>query len=284
MKLYESKNKILEVWAAARVIVQKYGHRKKFAKHIVAFVIKQMKHFTDEELSDFLIADKIGKILGYKKRPHASVFSKVRKRSDPKIFEDMYNWFLKEKYVGRQLKLVAQDSTDVPAYSQKDKTARRGIRTIPKSRQQTNEHVEFFVGFKVHMIAELENEVPLTISIEPGNVHDKKLFQKLFRLTRDTFGFRHGAKFIADSAFDSTDVKEELRGNLIIPVIARNGRRFRTSEIPKDRDYGKRWAIERIFSRLKGVFGLSKNRFVGINKVTIHVYSCLIAYFIKYVM
>ncbi|MGC8479503.1 MAG: hypothetical protein ACP5M9_02435 [Candidatus Micrarchaeia archaeon] len=105
MKLYESKNKILEIWATARVIVQKYGHRKKFAKHIVAFVIKQMKHFTDEELADFLLVDKIGKILGYKKRPHASVFSKVRKRSDPKIFEDMYNWFLKEKYVGRQIKI-----------------------------------------------------------------------------------------------------------------------------------------------------------------------------------
>ena len=36
-----SKNKILEVYAAARVIVQRYGHTKKFAKHIVALVIKE---------------------------------------------------------------------------------------------------------------------------------------------------------------------------------------------------------------------------------------------------
>ena len=42
---YEIKDKIVEVWAAARVIVQKYGHTKKFAKHIVALVIKPQRYF-----------------------------------------------------------------------------------------------------------------------------------------------------------------------------------------------------------------------------------------------
>jgi hypothetical protein len=37
-----------------------------------------------------------------------------------------------------------------------------------------------------------------------------------------------------------------------------------------------------MFSSLKEVFGLSKNRFVGIEKVIVHVYSCLIAYIVKY--
>ncbi|MGC9099032.1 MAG: transposase, partial [Candidatus Micrarchaeia archaeon] len=48
--------------------------------------------------------------------------------------------------------------------------------------------------------------------------------------------------------------------------------------------YGKRWAIERIFSRLKEIFGLARNRFVGIAKVTIFAFSCLIAYLVKYAM
>ena len=38
----------------------------------------------------------------------------------------------------------------------------------------------------------------------------------------------------------------------------------------------------RVFSRLKKVFGLSKNRFVGIEKVAVRIYSCLIAYIVKY--
>jgi len=41
-------------------------------------------------------------------------------------------------------------------------------------------------------------------------------------------------------------------------------------------------AIERVFSRLKEMFGLSKNRLIGIDKVAVHIYSCLIAYLIKY--
>jgi hypothetical protein len=40
--------------------------------------------------------------------------------------------------------------------------------------------------------------------------------------------------------------------------------------------------VERVFSRLKEVFGLSKNRFVGMKKVAVHIYSCLIAYIVKY--
>ena len=77
---YEIKNKILEVWAAARVIVQRYGHTKKFAKHIVALVIKQMDGLMDVELVD-LAGTKIGRIIGYEKRPDYSIFSKFRERA-----------------------------------------------------------------------------------------------------------------------------------------------------------------------------------------------------------
>jgi hypothetical protein len=43
-------------------------------------------------------------------------------------------------------------------------------------------------------------------------------------------------------------------------------------------------AIERIFSRLKEVFDLAKNRFIGLKRVIKHVFCCLIAYFIKRLM
>jgi hypothetical protein len=52
----------------------------------------------------------------------------------------------------------------------------------------------------------------------------------------------------------------------------------------KTTNRGKCWAIERVFSRLREMFGLLHNRFVGIKRVTIHAFSCLIAYLIKYVM
>ena len=98
MKIGEIKTKIIEVWAAARVIVHKYGHTKKFAKHIVAFAIKQEKNLQDYQLAEFLGIDSIGKMLGYKKKPHLSTFSKVRARADPEIFKDIYAWIVQDRF------------------------------------------------------------------------------------------------------------------------------------------------------------------------------------------
>jgi hypothetical protein len=74
-----------------------------------------------------------------------------------------------------------------------------------------------------------------------------------------------------------------MRYDNVKPVIAINGRVFYKSSASKNHEYGKRWTIERVFSRLKEVFGLSKNRLIGIDKVAVHIlYTCLIAYLIKY--
>lgn len=285
MKLSELENKIPEVCAAARVIVQAYRHTKKFAKHIVALVVKQIEDLTDVELVEFM-GTKIGRMIGYKSKPDYSIFSKVRERADPKIFEELNNWILQDRLKGRQIRLLAQDSTDIPAFSRKDKDARTGHRT-PSKREQEDANGnanEMFFGYKLHAISDAENDLPIGFFIAPGNRHDKIFFGELIGQIRKRFMLAFGAKFLADSAYDSTDIREYLHYHGIKDVIAINGRTHRKSEVPKDPEYGKRWAIERIFSRLKEVFGLSKNRFVGIKRVSIHVYSCLVAYLITYLM
>ena len=60
-------------------------------------------------------------------------------------------------FKGKQIHLVAQDSTDVHAYSNDEKDARKGVMTIPKKQQQnSNEKTEFFFGYKIHTIVEVE--------------------------------------------------------------------------------------------------------------------------------
>ena len=68
------------------------------------------------------------------------------------------------------------------------------------------------------------------------------LFARLFGEVKGRFTFNCFAKYLADSTYDSTDIKEQLRECGITPVISRNGRRRRKSETPKDSDYGKRCA------------------------------------------
>ena len=282
MEIYDLRNKIVEVSGIARVVVQQFGHTKKFAKHIVASAIKQIKHLTDEELAKFVGTDEIGKEIGYENIPDPSVFSKFRERAEPEIFEFVANTVLWLKYKDKTIKLIAQDSTDVDAYSKKDKDARWGVRTIPKKRQNDEETVEKFFGYKLHSAVDADTDNPIAFFIRPANKHDKKLFGTIFKYTRENFRLGYKSKYIADSALDSSDVRRELRYYNMSDLIAINGRGWRKSEIPKDPDYGKRWAVERFFSRLKEMFGLSKNRFRGIKRVMMHVYSCIIAYLIAY--
>ncbi len=53
MGIYKIKYNIPEVWVASRVIVQKYGHMKKFTKHLVTFAIRQIENFTYLNLVEF---------------------------------------------------------------------------------------------------------------------------------------------------------------------------------------------------------------------------------------
>lgn len=283
MDIYDLKNKIVEVWKIAQVVVQQFGHTKKFAKHVVAFAIKQKEHLTDKKLAKFVGTEEIGKEIGYSKIPNPTVFSKFRERAEPEILEFVANTVLLLKYKDKSIKLIAQDSTDIDAYSKDDKDAKWGKRTIPKKRQvDKKKKTEWFFGYKLHAGIDAMTDNPIAFYVRPANKHDKKLFGTILNHIKENFRIGFKAKYLSDSALDSSDVREELRHNDILDVIAINGRGHRESETPKDPDYPKRWSVERFFSRLKEVFNLAKNRFIGIEKVMMHVYSSIIAYLIEY--
>ena len=134
------------------------------------------------------------------------------------------------------------------------------------------------------MICDAETEIPVSLYIAPGNRHDSAFFARLFDDLNQRFCITYGAKYLADSAFDATHIYKELHENGVKAAITANGRGHRKSEVPKDPEYKKRWAIERIFSMLKEVFGLAKNRVIRMKKVAIHIHSCITAYLASYLM
>ena len=285
MEICELKNKIPEVLAYARIVSIRNGHTGKYAKHIVALVVKQTMHFTDRELTEFLSTNEMGRILGYKIHFNHTIFSKVRKTAS-KIVKELYEFLIYQKMKGKKIRLVAIDSTDIQAFSSNDKDAKYGHRTPSKREQRTlkDNTKTLFLGYKLHAIADAETEMPIAVEIAPANRHDKTFFHRLYAMAKETFHIHmnFGTKFLADSGYDATDIYQELHYDNVKPVIAINGRGFYKSPVPKDPEYGKRWSVEGVFSRLKEVFGLSKNRFVGMEKVMVHIYSCLIAYIVKY--
>lgn len=276
-----------QVALVSRELGHRYGDGMLYGKHVIGLAFGSIFRCSDRELPDELQSRGLLKILGYNTAPDHSIFSKVRSEVGEEKIGRVAESIICGLYKDRFLRLIAIDSSYVPYYFEDDLDAVWGYATLTKKEQEVlKEKTQKGLkrGYKLHVIYDVEMGIPLYWIVLPANIHDKDAFKTLFDYVKTHFKFTHEAKFLADSAYDSTDIKEECRRCGINPVISRNGRRWRKSETPKDPDYGKRWAIERIFSRLKEVFGMARNRFVGMKKVSIHVFSCLLAYTIRYVM
>ncbi|MGC9205373.1 MAG: hypothetical protein ACP5FN_03835 [Candidatus Micrarchaeia archaeon] len=153
MKIGDLKYKIPEVLAYARIVSKRYGHTGKYAKHIVALVIKQILHLTDRELAEFLSTNEIGRVLRYKMHFNHTIFSKVRKNAS-KIIKELYEFLIYQKMKGKQIRLVAIDSTDIQTFSSKDRDAKYGHRTPSKREQRTlnNNAKTLFFGYKLQRL------------------------------------------------------------------------------------------------------------------------------------
>lgn len=297
MKICEIKNKIIAVLPRAAWVARSFGHPYKngmmVGKNLIALAIRQLCGYKDDgKFADFIWESGIAKILGYKRKPHPSLFSKTRKYAQDGALETLYNELARKKCRGKKLKLVGEDSTDIPTFCiNKDKEAELGHRT-KKKREQNLDHMTgknkkekaFVFGYKLHLIEECETGLPLTGVVEPANAHDSQPFYKLFPYVVENFQIQYDAKFLGDSAFDSADIRNKIRDRQMKDVIAVNGRGHYESETPKDPDYGKRWFLEQTNSVLEMVYNLATSRMKGIKRMTVHAFSCLLANFIEHFM
>ena len=282
------KNIISLVLATSCIVAQENGHRYKngrlIGRQICAIVIETLFYCTDRELPDKLEEYDLLEKLEYKKKPHYSVFSKVRKNIGAEKVNKVFQFVIQQYYRKRTIRLLAINSTFIPTYSKKDREALYGHVTIPKREQTKNKPQKSLKqGYKEHAMYDVETGIPLYVRTLPANIHDSRVFGILFEYVRQKFNIANNAKLLADSAYDSTKIYEILRYYDIIPVIATNGRGHYKSQKPKDKEYGKRWAIERFFSKIKRKLNLLNNRFFRLEKVSFHVNIISIAYLIRYI-
>ena len=258
-----------------------------YSKHIIGLALGTVFRCSDRELPDELRSRGLLKVLGYKGLPDHSIFSKVRSEIGEEKVGKVAESIIRVVYKDRFLRLVTIDSSYAPYYFEDDKDAAWGYVTLTKKEQEmlkekTKKGIK--KGYKVHVIYDVETGIPLYWIVLPANTHDKDAFKTLFDYVITHFRFAHEAKFLADSAYDSTDIRATLRDNNIIPVIAINGRGHYKSSKPKDKDYRKRSSIERFFSLLKMKLNLLNVRVKGIQKVTTHIFSSMLGYFLKYIV
>lgn len=264
-----------------------YENGMMFAKNIISLALGAIFRCSDRELPEELEVRGLLKPLGYKRPPSHSIFSKVRKEVGEEKVGRVAEEIIRELYKDRLLSLIAIDSTFVPYCFDKDEDAAFGYVTLKKKEQEVlKERTAKGIkkGYKLHLIYDVETQIPLYWIVLPANIHDKDAFKTLFDYVKMHFRFAHEAKFLADSAYDSTDVRFALMECHVTPVIAVNGRGHYKSSKPKDPDYRKRGAIERFFSLLKMKLHLLGVRFKGLQGVTAHVSATILGYLFKYIL
>lgn len=249
---------------------RKVGRKgNKISSYVKAWMIKHILRLPSEaQLARKLKnEDRLRMICKFKRAPCKSSYCKARKRFSLKGVDFLFNFLVqKAKKLGlAKGGLVAIDSTDFEAHCKgnkklryrSDKCARWGHSTI-RGR---------VFGYKAHIICDAETELPLAVKVFPANVNDALAFFSVFRNLLKNF--RVGIqKLLADAGYDSSGIRKILRD--IKAVIARNGRGRHKSVNPKDKDYGKRWSVERINSRAKEELGLDNLKMKGLWAATFH--------------
>jgi hypothetical protein len=119
------------------------------------------------------------------------------------------------------LKTNVKDRFDKNKIPKTDKEARLGAYVVYPS----NKKIQFFWGYRNHIVNDAVSELPLAEVTKPANVHEAIVLIPQLEYLKKTFKVSPQA-VIADSAFDSAAIIEHIVGKLRAkPVIARNFRK-----------------------------------------------------------
>jgi transposase len=129
--------------------------------------------------------------------------------------------------------------------------------------------------------------MPIAMTVASANENEKKHSLKLFEKASCHVKPR---RLVADSQYSSQSLRDAALKQGVVPVIPyprnqqkgvkgilRVDRKFK-SHGPQQlrRTYRKRVAVERVFSRLKNLAGLTMHNLRGLAKITFHAHLCLL--------
>ena len=119
--------------------------------------------------------------------------------------------------------VVAIDSTDIEAYSNPkrnpviDQDATWGHRTIKN--KTSGKKDELFYGYKVHMISDANQGVPLSYQIQPANINDTTELQPVYQSAQSSFSWLRPTHLVADRGYDDAKHHKFLHKLRVKPII-----------------------------------------------------------------
>ena len=216
-----------------------------------------------------------------------AVLSRFRSRVGPERLMRIVDHAIETLVEKRRIKgeTVAMDSTFIKACSRRNLDNRTGY-SDPESRVGRAVKTRD-LGYRLHLAVDCRSELPVAMTVAPANENEKKhslrLFEKASRHVKPK-------RLVADPQYSSQSLRDVALKQGTLPVIPyprnqqkgvksilRIDRKF-MSHGPQElrRAYRKRVAVERVFSRLKNLAGLTLHNLRGLAKITFHAQLCLL--------
>jgi hypothetical protein len=216
-----------------------------------------------------------------------AVLSRFRSRVGPERLTRIVDYAIAQLVEKRRIKgeALAMDSTFIRAHSRRSLDNRTGY-SDPESRVgravKTRE-----LGYRLHLAVDCRSEMPVAMTVASANENEKKHSLNLFEKASTQV---KPQKLLADPQYSSQGVRDAALNQGTVPVIPyprnqmkgakgilRIDRKFK-SHGPQQlrRAYRKRAAVERVFSRLKNLAGLTQHNLRGLAKITFHSQLCIL--------
>ncbi len=227
------------------------------------------------------------KELGFEKPPVHQTFSVFTRRLGSAGFNAVMRQLVIQlrPILPRFGEEIAVDSSMVKAYAnpfnRSDEDATWGVKKVVRGKPLAK------YGYKLHVVVDANHDLPIVEVVTGANRNDSPLFVELMEACCRQIQPRI---VIADAGYDAKKNYYAALRLKTIPIIGLNRRRTVRNRrrldgiMPIDRGspewvdlYSKRAAVERVFSRLKELFGLETNlKLRSRTRVEVHFQLCLI--------
>ena len=216
-----------------------------------------------------------------------AVLSRFRSRVGPERLMRIVDHAIETLVEKRRIKgeTLALDSTFIKACSRRNLDNRTGY-SDPESRVGRAVKTRD-LGYRLHLAVDCQSEMPIAMTVASANENEKKHSLGLFEKASI---YLKPERLVADPQYSSQSLRDVALKQGTVPVIPyprnqqkgvkgilRIDRKFK-SHGPQElrRAYRKRVAVERVFSRLKNLAGLTQHNLRGLARITFHAQLCLL--------
>lgn len=216
-----------------------------------------------------------------------AVLSRFRSRVGPERLMRIVDHAIETLVKKRRIKgeTLAMDSTFIKACSRRNLDNRTGY-SDPESRVGRAVKTRD-LGYRLHLTVDCRSEMPIAMTVAPANENEKKHSMQLFEKASCHVKPK---RLLADPQYSSQRLRDVALKQGTVPVIPyprnqqkgvkgilRIDKKFK-SHGPQElrRAYRKRVAVERVFSRLKNLAGLTLHNLRGLARITFHAQLCLL--------